>query len=521
MAPSVLRLAGLQNDRLTLYLELLFAVILLTLLLLRRRTRDTPLPPGPRGSMISGHRKEMATTRRIWEQYAGWAKIYGPIFSLKSNNIDVVILNNARTAHTLLDKRSNIYSDRPRSVMGSELCDMGKMFFRIRSQHPWFSAYRRMAHEDFGALQIPRHASGIQTNIQQLLKSLLSDPQGLRDHLRLCQGQSILMATYGYQVKSKDDQFLLLAEERLRLANAFLRPGMWLVDSYPILKYWPSWMPGGGFRKIASEVKSRTEESLASTMEWTKAELSAGTALPSFVEGQLNRQALGNDRNEEMIGYVASSMYVAGADTVISTVLTFLLMMTLNPDIQKRAQQEIDIIIGRDRLPQISDRERLPYVEAVVREVFRFHPVAPLGVPHSVIRDDIFDGMLIPSGSIVIANIWGLTHDESIYPDPMRFNPDRFYSGEAKQGESQPNPLKYVFGFGRRVCAGMHFAEASVFLHVASLLATFNILKAVDENGMEIIPVINFTDGIVSKPEDFPCRIEPRPDAVDLILSSN
>ena len=86
--------------------------------------------------------------------------------------------------------------------------------------------------------------------------------------------------------------------------------------------------------------------------------------------------------------------------------MSFILAMTLNPEVQKKAQAEIDLVIGTDRLPLATDYDQLPYVQAVMSEVFRYHPVAPMDIPHRVAQDDIYKGYLIPKNSTVIINAW-------------------------------------------------------------------------------------------------------------------
>lgn len=80
--------------------------------------------------------------------------------------------------------------------------------------------------------------------------------------------------------------------------------------------------------------------------------------------------------------------------------------MVLHPGVQQKAWEEIDRVVGGDRLPTLNDRENLPYVEAVLKEVFRWHPLVPMGLPHLVTQDDVFEGYLIPKGAIIIPNIW-------------------------------------------------------------------------------------------------------------------
>lgn len=85
---------------------------------------------------------------------------------------------------------------------------------------------------------------------------------------------------------------------------------------------------------------------------------------------------------------------------------TFFLAMMLYPQVQHRAREEIDRVVGDGRLPNVKDRGSLPYVEAVLKEVFRWHPIAPMGLPHEITEDDVYQGYLIPKGAIIIPNIW-------------------------------------------------------------------------------------------------------------------
>jgi len=230
---------------------------------------------------------------------------------------------------------------------------------------------------------------------------------------------------------------------------------------------------------------------------------------------------------ESTIKWSAGALYGAGSETVrtehnhrdgqvnhfflqsVSSMSTFFLMMLLHPEVRLRAQTEIDAVVGPDRLPSLSDRPNLPYVEAILKEVLRLHPVVPLGVPHRSVQDDIFNGFFIPKGSILISNIWQYTHDPNYYHDPMTFKPERFLSGEG--GTPEADPREVIFGFGRRVCIGKELADTSLFLLVVMSLATLNISKAIDtQTGQEIAPVVDYPGGFISHPKPFVYRVRPR-----------
>ncbi|EIW73889.1 cytochrome P450 [Coniophora puteana RWD-64-598 SS2] len=134
-------------------------------------------------------------------------------------------------------------------------------------------------------------------------------------------------------------------------------------------------------------------------------------------------------------------------------------------------------------------------------------PVAPLGFPHVSTEEDVYNGYLIPKGSIIIANIWGMSRDPRRYPDPEAFRPERFLT---KDGALNGDDVRFTFGWGRRICPGRHSAFASTWIATASLLAAYTFEKAKDKNGVEIDPVPQWITGLTRKHERVPLRVVPR-----------
>jgi len=215
-----------------------------------------------------------------------------------------------------------------------------------------------------------------------------------------------------------------------------------------------------------------------------------------------------SEADEAFISAVAGISFIAGADTTVSTLLTFILGMIFNPDVQRLAQEEIDRVVGLDRLPDFEDRKDLPYVEAVCKESMRWQSVTPFGVPHMLTEDDTYNGYFFPAGTIVVPNQWAMLHDPNEYPEPFSFKPERFLSQDGRSPAR--DPTKIAFGFGRRICPGRHMADNTTFLNIASILAVFNISKAVRRDGTLIEPKIKYISSLVSHPEPFECKIIPR-----------
>ncbi|CAE7177464.1 unnamed protein product [Rhizoctonia solani] len=212
-----------------------------------------------------------------------------------------------------------------------------------------------------------------------------------------------------------------------------------------------------------------------------------------LIVGSLRNQALKLGLTEEEadkdVKQVSITLYGAGTETAVHTLLMFFLAMILYPEAQTKAQEEIDSVIGNGRLPTFEDQGRLRYVERLIQETLRWVPVVPLAIPHTCFRDDTYKGYYIPKGTIVMGNVWAMTRDETIYKSPEVFNPDRFLDPS-----TPPAP---TFGWGRRRCPGVHFADASLFIFITSILATFKIGVAQDENGKDIMPSRKMSNSLV------------------------
>lgn len=345
------------------------------------------------------------------------------------------------------------------------------------------------------------------------------------NQLHICSEASaiILRITYGYTIAPHTSDPLVALIERTMdvfgLASDLLA---WPVNAFPLLKYLPEGLPGTSFKKTAREWNKLVDAMLNVPYAFVRQEMEKGTHRPSYVSSLIEQEKDTEDgtinldaSKEDVIKKTAAVMYGGGSDTTVSSIHAFILAMMLFPDVQKKAQKEIDTVVGSDRLPQFDDRDHLPYVKALVNEVFRWHPVAPMAVPHKVDEETTYGGFRIPKGAYLIPSIWWLLHDPETYSDPASFDPDRYL-----EPRNEPDPTDANFGFGRRICPGRFVADQTLFITVSRLLATFDITKAIDESGKEIEPQKIGTHGLIMRLHDFPYSIKPRAErCVGLIRS--
>lgn len=326
---------------------------------------------------------------------------------------------------------------------------------------------------------------------------------------------TILKMTYDYTIEPhKEDPLVNVVDKALEQFSEAAVPGKWIVDVMPWLEILPEWLPAVEFKKTARLWKKTTTAMVEEPYKYVKRRMDLRSNEASYVSKMLE-QYDSNPSLEEVhaIKWTAATLYGAGADTSVSTMTSFFLAMSVYPEVQKKAQEEINRVVGSSRLPSFSERENLPYVDAIVKEILRWLPVAPLGIPHAADEEGIFEGYRIPKGAVLLPNVWWFTHDPATYHEPMQFKPERYL-----EPFNEPSPDDVIWGYGRRICAGRVFAEASIYLTCVQTLAVFDVRKAVDKMGKEIDPKIELQGGAIGHPAPFQCRIDPRSEEHEALI---
>ncbi|KAJ7624709.1 cytochrome P450 [Roridomyces roridus] len=479
-----------------------------------------PLPPGPKKLPILGNLLDIPS-KDPWETYAKWAKDYGSdVLHISIAGQSMILLSSLKATQDLLDKRSSTYSDRQMNE-GSPmlaLCGWDFAFVLWKYGEPW-RTHRRMMKEGFGSPQaVVKYQPKQVLAAHRLLYRLLHTPQDFYSHFAYWGGDNALSAIYGIDVQPTNDPFV---EKALHGVDSFAvagSPGAFLVDALPFLRFVPEWFPGAGFQKTAREIKAMVTEMKDKPFAETKRRISNGTASSSFATDCLE-SAKERDYTEKMVSDAAATIMLGGTETTVSTMASLLLAMMANPEAQRKAQAEIDAVVGKDSLPTFEHESELPYVAAVLKEMLRWNPAGPIALPHYTEQEDNYNGYRIPAKSMILGNSWGILHDEKTYPDPFSFKPERWLTADGKLNPNAVDP-DIGFGYGRRECPGRHFAKTLLWVATASILAAFTVEKARDENGNVIEPTYEYNSGIINSPLPFKCSIKPRSQAIERTIRS-
>ncbi|KAF8991973.1 cytochrome P450 [Cyathus striatus] len=397
------------------------------------------------------------------------------------------------------------YSDRPGFPVFEMMGWIPSLTF-LRSGKK-VNKHRKLMHAYLNKDQCCSYQNMQKEEARLLVQRFIQKPEQYDDHLLLYATSVILQIAYGHPVRSYDDKLFKIVSE-VGVAHGNSGPvGSTIVDLVPILRYFPSWFPGAYYAGFARRHKATVRKMHDYPFELVRENMKNGTAPPSFLTFHLSNISAETNTAEHMedLKGAAATIWAAGTTTTRSTITI--------------AQLELDRVVGRDRLPEFEDREELPYLECVLQECYRWNSVVPIGVPHRAIEDDIYKGMHIPKGALVIANtrlvyvpistfsLIGIHLDERIYRNPNEFDPSRYLP--KPEGNAEPYPVAQ-FGFGRRICPGLHLADGTIWIAISNVLHSCKISRAVSEDGVEIIPEVKLSSGISIHPELCKCSIQVR-----------
>ncbi|KAK7408570.1 hypothetical protein QQX98_009275 [Neonectria punicea] len=502
-------------------LGLIGAIFLWQLISYLAEGRKAPLPPGPKPVPVIGNIHQLPKSLQ-WLHLYHWSKEYGPVMHLSMAGQPLIVLSTHQAAHDLLNRRSARYSDRPRMIMAGELVTKN-MHMLLR---PYDERYK--LHQRMGASLLTLRSASTYRPLQNVeSRQLLFDVLGEWDefgekgvdfhhHFERAMASTIYCLNYGYRLKTGYEQELMDAN---RVQAEFARTGQvgaYMVDSFPNLNYLPKFL--APWKKEAEGLYELERQLHVGNLN--KGLNNRGWNFSKHMEASPEAQDMPTEELAFDLGILAD----AGLDTSTVALDWFIVAwITSGSRWVHKAQQLLDEVVGRDRMPTFEDRPKLAYIDAIANETLRWRPVVVGGVPHFTKTEDVYNGYRIPANSIVLGNAFAITRDESVFGEDVdAFKPERWLADEVDKKPSidacgfNTTAIKDLphtgFGFGRRICTGRIIARNQLFIQMARMLWAFDVQAGVVEATGERHKVddMDCTEGFVTLPKPFRAEMKPR-----------
>ncbi|KAJ3297021.1 hypothetical protein HK104_000938 [Borealophlyctis nickersoniae] len=421
------------------------------------------LPPGPRALPILGNLHQLGDFPH--KLFAEWAKTYGDLTSVWFGSQLVVVINTHKAAKDVLVSHGSKHSSRFHSILTNDILTRESRGFAFRQNDDYWKLHRRVAAQALAPKAVRGYQPLIEKEAGLLVLGFIDDATGGKETMRHFQRFSlstIMNVSFGISIADTGDKYLdrisKLMDGLFDLSNPAKSPH----DFIPLLRLFPN-----PLNKSAEQCRDGLEEVFGQLISELKERIERGTDVDCMV-GRVLKDEEGKTIGHLDLTWLAIVIVGAGIETTATTLAWLFCILAVHPEVSAKLHEEMDRVVGRDRLATPEDEASLPYLTATLWEINRFRPAHYLGVPHYSTEDDEYNGYFIPKDTIILTNIKSMSQEPTIFAgsDPNIFNPSRYAEGTPAADWN----YGYVFGAGRRACVGLHLAQRELFMAFAYLV---------------------------------------------------
>jgi cytochrome P450 len=462
----------------------------------RRHRRQKPLnlPPGPRGWPVLGSLGLLAGSVPPHRALASLAARHGPLMHLRLGSFHVVVASSAETARLILKTHDLAFAGRPLAVMGTIIAYGYKGIVQTPYGAYWRMARKLCATELFSPRRVDSFERARAEEMRALTRGVFKSAGAavqVKEHLMNFTMQNILRMVLGEKWSSgsshgggggaEGKELWRLLEEAFAVSSAVANVGEWVP--------WLGWLDVQGFARRMKRVHvllDRFNEQVLREHEEDRRRAGDGEFAARDLVDVLLQQLAEDGQQEEPaetrltrdgVKAIVQDIFAGGTETAAVTMEWAMAELLRHPHAMEAAAAETDRVVGRGRWVAESDLPDLPYVDAILKETMRLHPVGPLLIPHSAREDTVVGGYDVPAGTRVLINAWAMGRDPASWPDtPDAFRPERFLAGGDAEGvDVRGAHFQLVpFGSGRRMCPAYNLAMKEMTAVVANLVHGFS-----------------------------------------------
>ena len=476
---------------------------------MEHQDKGKPLP-GPRGLPFLGNILDLGEAPHV--NLAQLAQKYGDVYQIRIGSRPIVVLNGVDIIRQALVRQSIDFAGRPdfasfelmKEVMGGSIA--------FSNYSSGWKLHRKLAESTLRHFAHGRQASTVESKVAEEVQYLIdhwtnnNDGETVVDPtntLKLSVSNIMCSFILGQRHELNDQKLL----DFLDMSDDFnSAAGSTAVDFLPWLRYFPT-----KTMQNLRRVLTNFTEWFGASIDDHKEQYEEGsdkdiydfliTASNRHDPDELERLKL----TREILQSTVYDLFGAGFDTVSATLHWAMLRLITHPEIQRQIREELDDVVGRDRLPTLGDRGHLPFTEAFILEVLRHSSVLPFTIPHSTTRDTNLCDYFIPEQTVVFVNLYSANNDTRKWDKPEEFNPCRFLTADGSRIDPAKTESFLPFSAGRRRCLGSEIARMELFLYVTHLLHQCYFKP---EDGEPI--KVQCTFGLTTRPFPFNMKVARR-----------
>ncbi|XP_063168663.1 cytochrome P450 2G1-like [Candoia aspera] len=443
------------------------------------------LPPGPTPLPLIGNFLQIKASKTL-QSLLKLREKYGPVFTVYFGNRPVVVLcGHDAVKEALIDKAEEFAGRKTNATLERTFQGHGVVF---ADGERWKQLRR------FSLTVLRNFGMGkksIQERIQEETQFLLEELRKMQEKpfnpiffLSCAVSNVICSIVFGNRFDYRDKEFLAL----MKMMNDSFREMStgWaqIYDMYPnLLRHLPG--PHTKIYDILEDMRLFIAKRVMKNKETLDLNSPRDFIDCFLIQMEKEKDNPASEFNLKNLELTTLTLFFAGTETVSSTLRYGFLLLMKFPKVQAKMHEEIDRVIGQNRVPNIEDRSHMPYVDAVIHEVQRFSDLIPMNLPHAVTRDTEFRGYVIPKGTEIYPLLSTVLHDSTKFKSPQGFDPENFLD---ENGRLKRNDAFVPFSAGKRICLGEALARMELFLFFTTILQQFRLKPITEPQDIDLMP---------------------------------